>query len=69
MKKALKFDPHDNVAVALDPMKSGDHILINGEESSVVVTGDLPQGHKIAVKDIAAGETIYKYGHPIGTAA
>ena len=69
MKKALKFDPHDNVAVALDPMKAGDHILINGEESSVVITGDLPQGHKIAVKDIAAGETIYKYGHPIGTAA
>jgi altronate hydrolase len=31
-------------------------------------TGDVPAGHKIALRDIDAGEKIIKYGYPIGAA-
>ena len=30
--------------------------------------GDIPAGHKIALRPIAAGEAVIKYGDPIGTA-
>ena len=29
---------------------------------------DIPLGHKIALKDLAEGETVLKYGHDIGKA-
>ena len=29
----------------------------------------IPLGHKIALRDIAAGETVVKYGHDIGRAS
>ena len=50
-------------------MEPGDGISVNGAQADVVVTDKVPQGHKIAIKNIARGETIYKYGHPIGLAA
>ena len=30
--------------------------------------GDVPAGHKLALRNIRAGEKIVKYGFPIGTA-
>ncbi len=69
IKKALRFDPSDNVAVALEAMEPGDRIEVNGEATDIIVKTALPQGHKIAQKDIAKGETVYKYGHTIGFAA
>lgn len=69
MKKALKFDERDNVVIALEATVPGDEISVNGETSGVASTGSVPQGHKIALRNIAKGETIYKYGHPIGFAA
>lgn len=69
IKKALKFDKNDNVVVALEPMEPGDVLCVNGEATDITVRAALPQGHKIAERDICEGETIYKYGHPIGTAA
>ena len=68
-KKALKFNDGDNVVVALEAMEPGDGLAVNGASSGVVIRTALPQGHKIAERDIAKGETIFKYGHPIGTAA
>ena len=68
IKKALKFEDKDNVVVALDPMEEGDYIVINGNPSEVIVREKLPQGHKLAIRNIAKGENIYKYGHLIGVA-
>lgn len=68
-KKALKFSNEDNVAVALEPMEVGDRICVNGKETDITIISALPQGHKIALSNISKGETVYKYGHPIGTAA
>ena len=34
----------------------------------IVATHTIPLGHKVAARDIAAGEKIIKYGAPIGSA-
>lgn len=39
-----------------------------GESEVVTVMGDVPYGHKIAVRDIHVGELIMKYGEEIGIA-
>jgi len=59
---AVVIGANDNVAVALEDIKSGD-IVIN-----VTATVPIPAGHKIAIKPIAQGENIIKYDHPIGRA-
>lgn len=52
----------DNVCVALRPFSKGE--VVNG----VTLLEDIPQGHKIALKNINFGENIIKYGAPIGHA-
>lgn len=56
----------DNVAVAVDRVAKGDTVLVCGQQ--IVAQNDIPAGHKIAVKPIAKGEDVIKYGFPIGTA-
>lgn len=51
----------DNVAVALVDLRCG-------ESEPLPLLGDIPRGHKIALRDIAAGEDVIKYGMPIGSA-
>ena len=58
----LQIHPADNVAVALHPVAKGEHF------QNVSVLEDIPQGHKLALRDIAQGEDIMKYGFPIGHA-
>ncbi len=53
MDKTIRLHPADNVAVVL-----------RNEEGTL----SAPPGHKIALMSIAAGETVYKYGCPIGRA-
>ena len=58
-KKALRFDAGDNVAVALEAMSAGDRVLINGEDAGIEIREALPQGHKLALRRIARGETVF----------
>lgn len=62
----IKINPADNVAVAIDPLKKGDRLTVDGVE--IVVAEDIPAGHKVALRDFAADEYIVKYGYPIGHA-
>ena len=62
----IKINPSDNVAVAIDPLKKGDRLTVDGVE--IVVAEDIPAGHKVALRDFAADEHIVKYGYPIGHA-
>ena len=62
MSKFIKITERDNVAVALEPLKKGEEIL------GVVLTEDVPAGHKFALCDIAEGENVVKYAFPIGHA-
>lgn len=57
----------DMVAVAARPIKSGETVHVDGHDD-VTVTEDIPRGHKIALRDIAEGENVIKYGFPIGHA-
>lgn len=65
--KALRCDPKDIVAVVSQPVKAGTAIDAAGE--TLTALEDIALGHKIALRDIAAGELVYKYGVPIGRAS
>ncbi len=64
MKDYLKINPADNVAVAINPLKTGMTVNVGGEDITLVC--DIPAGHKFALRDIAEGENVIKYGFPIG---
>ena len=66
MKAALVISDRDNVATALQPLEDGRVLDVGGV--SVTVREAIPSGHKVALRAIAAGEPVIKYGSPIGTA-
>ena len=60
-----------SVVVVEDATKSKDLVgllMESGENVTITAGDDIPLGHKIAVSDIADGNTIVKYGHDIGKA-
>jgi altronate dehydratase small subunit len=61
---------NDNVATATRDIKAGEIITIPARNRHVAVTAqqDIRFLHKIALRDIAAGERICKYGAVIGEA-
>ncbi len=66
MSAYIKINPIDNVVVAIEPMKKGETIAV--DNTTITLLQDVPAGHKIALKNFAAGEYIIKYGSPIGHA-
>lgn len=66
MKEFIKINSQDNVIIALRDYKKDE--IINLDEKKLVLLEDIGRGHKIALKDIAKGENVIKYGLPIGYA-
>ena len=64
---AHRVHPDDDVAVALRPLAAGQAVEVEG--AAVTLRDDVPQGHKLALRAVAAGEPVRKYGWPIGVAA
>jgi len=62
----LQIHPADNVAVLLDPIRSGE--TLTTAAITVTATAAIEQGHKIALTTIRQGEQVVKYGYPIGIA-
>ncbi len=62
----LRIADVDNVYVLLRPITAGTVLQFGGRETAY--ENALELGHKIAARDIAAGEKIIKYGAPIGSA-
>ena len=58
----LQLHPNDNVAVAREPISA------NTAVDGLLVTAEIPSGHKVALKAITAGEPVIKYGQHIGIA-
>jgi len=56
--------------VALDAIQAGTEARVLGaqEEASVKVRQEIPFAHKVALRPIAKGESIVKYGAPVGIA-
>jgi hypothetical protein len=65
-RKLLRIHCDDNVVIVVVPVRRGDHDLIDGRE--VTFTQNIAIGHKVAARDIQAGEKVYKCGVPIGSA-
>jgi altronate hydrolase len=64
MLTTVRIHPRDNVAVALRPLEAGAEVCVEGVR--LRLTEPVPAGHKIALRDLAAGEPVVKYGFPIG---
>lgn len=59
----------DDVIIALRDYKKGEVIeLSQSPLSGITLNEDIPKGHKIAVRQITAGENVLKYGYSIGIA-
>ncbi|OCN01128.1 hydrolase [Clostridium sp. W14A] len=71
MLNAMIIDFKDDVAVAIEPIKKGDTVtyVVNSEEKSLTALQDIIIYHKLAVRDIAKGTPIRKYGEHIGIAS
>ncbi len=62
----VRIHARDNVAVAVQPLPAGAKVEFGGE--AFEVRDDVPAGHKVALRSLAAGARVVKYGHPIGRA-
>lgn len=68
MTKAILLDKRDNVATCTSEAQKGDTIkILSGEE--IICVEDIPIWHKVALRPIAKGEKIFKYGEVIGEAS
>ncbi len=65
-RRLLRLSPEDNVAAATTTLQAGEAVSIDGRPVRVEQT--IPTGHKVAIRPIAAGEKVTKYGAPIGSA-
>lgn len=70
MVNALQIDPRDNVAVVLEKIASGGTVSFRqgGKDVSLNALGDIIIYHKVAIEDIARGQSVFKYGERIGEA-
>ena len=60
----------DNVATSLRDAKRGETVSVRLGKAlrDIVLQEDISYGHKFAVRDIRAGDSILKYGETIGRA-
>lgn len=65
-RKSLLINPLDNVAVVLEESAKGDLIIVH--EESITLLEDVIFAHKVALKQLKQGDTIFKYGEDIGFA-
>lgn len=63
---ALVLRPDDDVAIATRDLDAG--TTLRTPTAVLVLRGDVPRGHKLALHDVPAGQTVHKYGQSIGRA-
>lgn len=56
----------DNVVTAIADLETGTEI--SSDDATVELAEDVPFGHKVALVPIEPGDTVVKYGEPIGEA-
>ena len=67
----LVHDHRDNVGVVVvENLRAGTELLVvvteDNSERRAVNNQDVPIGHKVALQDLAVGDTVIKYGQDIG---
>ena len=70
MVRVFLINQKDSMVILLEAGKKGNELHIVGEKSikKYYLKEDVQEGHKVAIKDIAKGEQVIKYGTSIGTA-
>jgi len=63
----IVINSKDNVAVALEDITEGAEVRPPGM-GPFAAQEKIPYSHKVALTDISAGGTVYKYGESIGKA-
>src|ERR1017187_769071 len=63
---AIHLHPSDNVAIARVAIAPGTELLVDGVR--LVTVDAIPAGHKVALRMIAPGERVERYGQAIGRA-
>jgi len=70
MIQFLVHEKADTVGVATEDIKAGQVakglFMDTQEPIEMKALKDIPLGHKIALNDFKAGDTVIKYGHDIG---
>ncbi len=72
MHKFMIHNKGDDVGVATQDIQKGEDVvgvyMDTGETIHVEARGDIPLGHKIALKDLAEADEVIEYGVRIGKA-
>ena len=63
----IRLHTSDNIAIARVQITTGSMIRVQGLE--ITAAEDIPAGHKIALRNIRAGEQVIRYGQLIGPAS
>ena len=63
---AIRLRPDDDVAVAKSQLRAGTTLALGRD--AVVLAADVGRGHKFALRDLADGAPVRKYGQTIGFA-
>lgn len=67
--RCFVIQPQDNVATMIDDVGSGAVQIVGaGAGQEIVVTEKILHGHKVALRDVASGEAVIKFGVRIGHA-
>ena len=66
--RCFQGQPQDNVATLVDDAVPGPIDVIGAERRAVTAVEDISRGHKVALRDVAAGEAVIKFGARIGHA-
>ncbi len=61
---AVRVHHDDDVAVALRPLEAGERVAVGAY--TVTTTEPIGAGHKIALHALEVGQSVHKYGVPIG---
>ena len=70
-EQAIVIDPKDSVAVAVVELQPGTRctVLVGDIPLTIEIRETIPFGHKLALRKIAKGEDVYKYGEVIAEAS
>ncbi len=60
--RSIRLDKADNVVIAVEVIQPGDWV------AGAMAREKIPQGHKMALLPVRAGEPLIKFGQPIGVA-
>ncbi|MFC3799008.1 UxaA family hydrolase [Cohnella sp. GCM10012308] len=65
------LNPRDQVAISLRDIRAGETVDWSdgaGGEGAVLALRDVPRGHKLLIRPVAAGQHVNKFGYSIGIA-